>query len=178
MVPQHPSLLGTVSSLMHPPTLMPAPVRDFCVVSVEGGAANSLAFTQIVAASGQASGASVRVTRYGVEAEKDGVDGGCVMDTKLLDLPRSSTPETRSHSPCIDDSLNAFCLQRQKQQHYLADREHKSLHWSVSKDSPTPATMDRQTSHQEGRGEQGSGRRICQEKSKRDIAGSGSKHRG
>lgn len=47
-----------------------APVKDFCVVSEEGGAANSRASTQIVTASGQASGASVRVIRSGVGAEE------------------------------------------------------------------------------------------------------------
>ncbi|KAJ9123878.1 hypothetical protein QFC22_000666 [Naganishia vaughanmartiniae] len=47
-----------------------APVKDFCVVSEEGGAANSRASTQIVTASGQASGASVRIIRSGVGAEE------------------------------------------------------------------------------------------------------------
>ncbi|KAJ9103880.1 hypothetical protein QFC21_002343 [Naganishia friedmannii] len=62
-----------------------------------------------------------------------------VKETKLLDASRPTKTRTRSHSPCIDDSLNAFCYQRQKQQHSMAVKEHKSLHWSVSKDLPTPA---------------------------------------
>ncbi|KAJ9097586.1 hypothetical protein QFC21_004620 [Naganishia friedmannii] len=47
-----------------------APVKDFCVVSEQGGAANSRASAQIVTASGQASGASVRIIRSGVGAEE------------------------------------------------------------------------------------------------------------
>ncbi|KAJ9120187.1 hypothetical protein QFC22_003086 [Naganishia vaughanmartiniae] len=116
------------------------------------------------------------------EQPKPYVEKVSVKETKLLDLPRSTKPKTRSHSPCIDDSLNAFCLQRQKQQHSMAVKEHKSLHWSVSKDSPTPALdpIPRWTPRpvtKQGETSRNSVEGYVKRSRRRDIAGSGSKHK-
>lgn len=73
------------------------------------------------------------------EEPKPFVEKVSVKETKLLDSTRSIRARTRSHSPCIDDSLNAFCLQRQKHHHPMAVREPTSIHRSISNDLPKPA---------------------------------------
>ncbi|KAJ9094369.1 hypothetical protein QFC19_007977 [Naganishia cerealis] len=98
-----------------------------------------------------------------------------VQDRTVQALPRSTQCKTRSFSPCIDDTLNAFSVPRNKQPSMVV-KQPKSLYFSQSNELPKPALSPiprwtgRSSGEKRGRNRNEVDGRVERSRS-RDIAG-------